>query len=386
MIQNNSATTRRNFFKTAGSAVAAATAAPLFLHATDKSGGKTPVVGVGAYKYECHHNWGEVPDHVEWGDTHGVTVDAEGLIYVKHRKRSPKRMDAIVVFDPQGKYVRSFGKEYHGAGHGIDLRKEGGEEFLYLSCIQMGIVVKTNLKGEQVWRIGRPTKPEHYKKKNARYSPTNLAFAPDGGIYVGDGYGSHFIHQYDRNNNLVRTFGGVGKGKGRLRTPHGIWLDDRPGRVGPGASGYWKKAVARYGKADGAPLQQSLTEPTLVVADRANARLQYFSLDGKHLGYVNEVSFPADIDIQDDVMLVPDLHARITLFDANNKVITHLGYDAEWTKKVLSGGKLTLRRDPKKFRPGRFVHPHDACFDARGNIIVAEWVPQGRVSFLRKVD
>ncbi|MCH8829621.1 MAG: peptidase, partial [Planctomycetes bacterium] len=199
-------------------------------------------------------------------------------------------------------------------------------------------------------------KPELYKKKATRYSPTKLAFAPDGGIYVGDGYGSHFIHQYDAKQNLVRIWGGAGNAQGKMRTPHGIWLDDRPGR-----------------------------KPSLVVADRANARLQYFTLEGKFLGLVKEVSFPADIDTQGEVMLVADLHARISLFDKNNKVITHLGYDPAWTKKVLANG-LKLRRDPKKYIAGKFVHPHDACFDKSGNIYVAEWVPQGRVSFLRKLD
>jgi hypothetical protein len=348
--------TRRSFLKTAGATTLATAASPLFLHATNKSGSKTPIVGSGEFTYECHHNWGELPSTVQWGDTHGVTIDSAGLIYIKHRSHSRKaRMDAIVVFDPKGKYVRSFGKAYHGAGHGIDLRKEGGEEFLYLSCIQMGIVVKTTVKGEEVWRIGRPSKPPLYKDRRKPYSPTNLAFAPDGGIYVGDGYGSNYIHQYDAKNNLVRTFGGPGTGKGQLRTPHGIWLDDRPGR-----------------------------KPSLIVADRANARMQYFTLEGQHISYIKDVSFPADIDLQGDVMLVPDLHARVTLFDKNNKVITHLGYEAAWTKQVLANG-LKLRNDPKKFRPGRFVHPHDACFDKAGNIFVTEWVPRGRVTFLRKV-
>jgi len=355
-MNHHASHSRRTFLKTAATTAAAATTGPLFLHATNKSGSKRPVVGEGEFTYECHHNWGELPDGIQWGDTHGVTVDSDGLIYIKHRNRSKRRMDCIVVFDPEGKYVRSFGKAYHGAGHGIDLRREGNEEFLYLSCIQMGIVVKTDLKGEEVWRIGRPEKPPLYKNRKARYSPTNLAFAPDGGIFVGDGYGSHFVHRYDGNNNLVHTFGGVGKAPGKLRTPHGIWLDDRPGR-----------------------------KPSLVVADRANARLQYFSLDGKHLGFVKDVSFPADIDIQGNVMLVPDLHARVTLFDKNNKVITHLGYDAEWTKQVLAD-RLALRRDPKKYRPGKFVHPHDACFDKQGNIFVTEWVPRGRVTFLKKVS
>ena len=164
-------------------------------------------------------------------------------------------MDAIVVFDPQGKFVRSFGKEFHRGGHGIDVRKEGNEEFLYLCDVQHGIVAKTTLKGEHVWVKWTPEEPGVYSDK-AKYSPTNVAFAPDGGFYIGDGYGSSYIHQYDKDANWVRTWGGFGDAPGKMKTPHGLWLDNRPGR-----------------------------EPSLVVADRANARLQYFTLDGKHLGY-----------------------------------------------------------------------------------------------------
>ena len=351
----NTAPSRRAFLKVAGSAVAVAPVAPMILHAADKAGTKLPIVGKGEFKYEVQHGWGELPDSVKWGDTHGVAIDAEGLIYIKHRFRPGAPMDAIVVFDPAGKCVRSFGKEYHGGGHGIDIRKEGGEEFLYLSDVKNREFSKTSLTGEVVWKFGYPQEPDVYKSKK-QFNPTNIAFAPDGGFYVADGYGSSYIHQYDKNAKWVRTWGGVGSEPGKMKTPHGLWLDDRAGR-----------------------------EPSLVVADRANARLQYFSLDGKHLGFVGEMSFPADIDIQGEILLVPDLHARITLLDKDNKVIDHLGYNAEWTKKVTAKG-FPVRQDPKLWEPGRFVHPHDACFDRDGNIFVAEWVPTGRVSKLRKVS
>ncbi len=74
--------------------------------------------------------------------------------------------------------------------------------------------------------------------------------------------------------------------------------------------------------------------------------------------------FPAGLDIppKANVLLCPDLHARVTLFDKDNKVITHLGYDADWTKAVLADG-MKLRNQPERFQAGRFVHPHDACFD-----------------------
>ena len=346
--------TRRTFLKTARVAALSVGTGPLILNASNKSGSKTPIIGKGEFRYEAHHGFGELPDTVEWGETHGVAVDEEGLIYVKHRKRGPK-MDSIVVFDPKGKCVRSFGKEFHTGGHGIDIRKDDGEEFLYVSDVTNAFFAKMTLKGEMVWRKGKPKESGVYKDK-MRFVPTNICFGPKGDFYVADGYGSHFIHQYDKDAKWIRTWGGFGSEPGKMKTPHAIWLDDRPGR-----------------------------KPSLVVADRANARLQYFTLDGKHIEFVDDASFPADIDIQGEVMLVSDLHARITLFDKNNKVITHLGYDEAWTKQVLAN-KFKMRGTPGDWQPGRFIHPHDACFDHAGNIYVAEWVLTGRGSFLRKVS
>jgi hypothetical protein len=50
------------------------------------------------------------------------------------------------------------------------------------------------------------------------------------------------------------------------------------------------------------------------------------------------------------------------------------------------GSKYTrLRTDESKWQPGKFIHPHDACFDKEGNIFVAEWVASGRVTKLRRV-
>ncbi len=111
--------------------------------------------------------------------------------------------------------------------------------------------------------------------------------------------------------------------------------------------------------------------------------MQYFTLDGKFISFVNDLLFPAHFDIRDDVLLVPDLHARVSLFDKDNKPIVHLGDDSEWRKKVLTGFKV--RRQPEEWLPGKFVHPHDACFDRDGNIFVVEWVEPGRVTLLRRV-
>ncbi len=344
---------RRRFLQTAAASAATLAAGPYFLNISAKAEQKNPVIGKGEHTYECHHDWGTLPKHLRWETTHGVTIDEAGFVYIKHQGHGGTPMDTIVVFDPAGNFVRSFGKDYYPGGHGIDVRKEGNEEFLYLSDIYHREVIKTTLKGEEVWKLSYPTEAHKYQRVK-QFSPTNVAFAPDGGFYVGDGYGSNYIHQYDKDVKWVRTWGGSGTENGKMRTPHGLWLDNRPGR-----------------------------EPSLVVADRANARLQYFTLDGKYLDTVKDVLFPAHFDIRGEVLLVPDLHARVSLFDKTNKPIVHLGDDAAWIEEVK---KMKIRMDPKLWQPGRFVHPHDACFDKQGNIFVVEWVDTGRVTLLRKMS
>jgi hypothetical protein len=356
---------RRDFLKQTSVAAVAASLTGPFVHASDKSGARKAIVGDGDHRYECHHNWGELPSSIHWVETHGTAIDKTGFVYIKHRaggakpKSPDQAQDTIVVFDPHGKFVRSFGKEYHGGGHGIDIREEDGREYLYLCCMfPVNLVVKTDLKGEVVWRKQAPAEPHVYDKPNSPFSPTNVAFAPDGGFYVGDGYGSHYIHQFDGDGKWVRTFGGYGTGPAKFKTPHGLWLDNRPGR-----------------------------DAQLVVADRANHRLQYVTLDGQPVIATEPdevVLFPAHFDIRGDVLLVPDLHARVSLFDRENKAIVHLGYDKAWKDQVIDGFKI--RTQPERWPEGKFIHPHDACFDKEGNIFVAEWVSTGRVSFLRHVS
>ena len=345
---------RRDFLKSSLGAAAAA-GAPAILRAEDKAGTKNAVIGAGEFTYECIHNWGELPPaHHYGGASHGIAVDSNGFVYITHHGGP----GSIFVFDPEGKFVRCQGF-YHtlngeGKGHGIDIRVEDGGEFLYLSPDwgDFGFT-KTTLEGDVVWAVDVPKDSGKYDAKKPRYRPTNVSFHPDGDVFLGDGYGSNLIHRYTADGRYVSTFGGTGKGQGEFRTPHGQWLDTRDGT------------------------------PKTVIADRANKRLQFISMDGKYLGEVTGLLFPADIDIQGDLMLVPDLHARVTLFNKDNSVIAHLGDDKAWRDRVLDGFKM--RGQPKNWQPGKFIHPHDACFDKDGNILIAEWVMTGRITKLVKV-
>ena len=343
-------TTRRTFVQAASTVVAGMLTPPI-AQSEDKSGGRRPVIGTGDHTFEVLHGWGELPGHLHWGDTHGIVFDAQGQVYITHQSAAADPMDAVVVFDPDGKYVRSFGNEFHGGGHGLEIRKEAGEEFLYLCDVRNRRVAKLSLRGEVAWMRTFPKESGVYQKAE-QYCPTNVAFAPDGGFYVGDGYGSSYIHQYDKDAHWIRTWGGAGSEPGKLRCPHGLCFDDRPGRT-----------------------------PSLVVADRANARLQYFTADGKHLGFVAGLPHPCHFSLRNEEMVVPDLHSRVTILGRDNQVLAHLGYDPAWTERVQKEG---LRNKPDQWQPGRFVHPHQARFDHEGNIFVVEWVPIGRVTKLRR--
>jgi hypothetical protein len=325
-------------------------AAPLILGATNKSGSKKPIVGEGEHTYEVTHNWGELPADIQYGNTHGVCEDSHGHIYIHHTVYSTsEKPDSMVVFDHKGKFVKSWGKDFKGGAHGLHIRKEGKQEFLYLCDTKRGLMVKTTLNGEEVFTLGYPKESEPYSKQ-IKYSPTNLAIAPNGDIYIGDGYGSSYINQYDSKGKYIRTFGGPGKEAGQLLCPHGIVTDTR------GA------------------------EPVLLVADRTNKRIQRFTLEGKHIDFLYGTNAPCYFDIyKNGDVVVPDLFARVTLMDKNNKIITELGDDS--SSEYMKTRKLT--RD--HFTPGKFVCPHGACFDHSGNIYVVEWVEVGRVSRLRKV-
>ena len=351
---------RRRFLT--ASTVAAVTSPQLLLANKNP---KQIVIGEGDHRYEVQHGWARLPDNYTWQTTHNVAVDAEGLLYVIHEGReNQKDHPSIFVFDRKGKFIRAFGAQFQGGGHGIEVRTEGSEQFLYVCAYQqVKSFAKLTLKGETVWEKYAPMDSGVYRKDEDKirvkrwgrdaFMPTNFAFLDDGGFLLTDGYGSWYVHRYDNEGNWVSKFGGPGDGEGKFNLPHGIWIDRRPGR-----------------------------KERIVVCDRAHHTLQYFNMDGKYLETLRGYGLPANCDTYKNLMLIPELHARVTLLNERNEVVVRLGGDVERVTKTVKG----VRNDPRKWIDGKFVHPHDACFDHDGNILVAEWVATGRVTRLRRLS
>jgi len=301
-------------------------------------------LGSGAHTYELVPDWGRLPPGVRFGYTHGVVVDAQDNVYVHNQSR-----DAVVVFDRDGQFLRSFGEEFADGAHGLFLSTEAGGEFLYLANPAQHLVAKASLGGEVLWRLGAPDLPAVYPTADP-YRPTDVCVAPNGDFYVGDGYGQSWVHQYNRDAEYVRSWGGKGAEPGRLDCPHGLWVDTR------GAS------------------------PRLLVADRGNHRLQAFSLDGVHQGFIHsDLRLPCCMYQSGTELYVPDLHGRVTILGADDRPVCQLGDDpGVWERPGWPNVPAPQRV------PGKFVSPHAACVDSHGDIYVVEWIQDGRLTKLRR--
>ncbi|MHC4994660.1 MAG: NHL repeat-containing protein [Planctomycetota bacterium] len=338
-------------------AALASFAATAFVGVPRARAGKTLYIGRGQHTYEVQHDWGETPRGFVYGITHGVAVDKQDNVYIAHTAHPDSDLrDCVLVFDPDGAPLRSWGAEYAGGVHGFDIFDEGEEEVVYLTDLTRGLF-KLTLDGEVLWHVARPG---FHDGKDLKYRPTNVGVAPDGTVYFADGYGSYYIHVFDHHGRELGTFGGPGDHQpGRTFHPHGIFIDTRR------------------------------DEPLVVVCENyygegvvAHGQLQRFDLEGNFHSYVEmkDLRQPRHGDIHRGTLLIPDFFGRITLLDHNDRLITHLG-DSFTTNDHLTA----LQRGPRQNYPaGKFVRPHDGAFTSRGDIIITEFLPTGRVTRLNQ--
>lgn len=294
-------------------------------------------------QYTWVRDWGRLADGKELGSTHGcLVVDPDGNILA-----NTDTEHAVIAFAPDGRVLAAFGKEFHGGLHGMCLRVEDGEVVLYLAHTRRHEVVKTTRQGKVLWTLGWPESSGIYEQE-AQFKPTAVAVGPDGRIFVADGYGRSWVHLYDAERRYVRSFGGPGNGPGRMNTPHGLWLDTR-------------------GK-----------EPLLLVCDRENQRLQWYTMDGDYVRAMDKhLRRPCNVaPLPDGGLVVADLTGRITLLDAADRLVCHLGENPDEQLRAQHGVPRA------KWKDGEFLAPHGICVDAHGAIYVQDWNHFGRISKL----
>ena len=177
-------------------------------------------MGSGAMTFDTVPGWGLRPDGSSAiGPTHGaVVVDKAGNIYTSADR-------GVYVFSPDGKVIHSFlDSDYHRL-HDMEIREEDGEEFIYGARNANAEGIKFNVKtGEIVLRLKFPDESGLNLKK---ISPTAITVAPNGDIFLSDGYGSNTIFKYDSSGKYLSHFGKRGDGLQEFHTAHGMTLDTR---------------------------------------------------------------------------------------------------------------------------------------------------------------
>lgn len=299
--------------------------------------------------YRWIEDWVTIPESPlakERGRTHGVAVSRTGNILIFHQADP-----ALLIYDTAGKLLERWGN-YPGA-HSMTLVEEDGVESLWLTDQVARSVTKTTLTGEVLQELGIP---EHPLYADQAYIPTWVAvnetrFGGNGDIWVADGYGASLLHRFDRQGRLIQTLDGE-SGAGRFRCPHGIHLDRRG------------------------------DSPELYVTDRANQRVQVYDLNGRFVRSFGEgfLTSPCAFATFGDRLILPELKARLTVLDAEDRLLKLIGRHDE----VCEGEKWPNNRELVK--AGNFNSPHDAAADEAGNLYVVEWITGGRVTKLERLE
>ena len=277
-----------------------------------------------------------MPDGHVLGPCHGgAVIDKAGQIYVT--TDTPR---GIVVFSPQGKFVRAFGPTRL---HGLELREENGVEYIYGARPSDHEVIKLKLDGTQEWSIPQPAEADIYKDGKT-YNPCAVTVAPDGSIFVADGYGSNYVLKFDKDRKFVKAFGGPGAEEGKFNACHGIALDTRQGK------------------------------PLLFVCNRNNNRVEYWDLDGNFVKVIQkDLRMPAAVHIRGDYALIPELQGRATVLNKDGSIAAQVGDNPNEKQRANFG------LPKEEWKDGISNSPHGGSIDADGNLIVAEWTQFGRV-------
>ncbi|CAN5123666.1 peptidylglycine monooxygenase-like protein [soil metagenome] len=299
------------------------------------------ILGQNTKRYKLNTNWSKLqPSKNPVKDCHEMVQDQKGRIILLTNETK----NNVIIYDKSGKLIKTWGHEYPGA-HGLTLFNENGEDVLFICDNNLHKVYKTTIDGKVLMTLSYPEETGEYEKEE-EYIPTETTIAPNGDIYVADGYGKDFIMQYDAKGNLIRHFGGRGDDDKYLLNAHGICIDAR---------------VA--------------TNPVLIVTSRRQNAFKRYTLDGE---YIDTIPLPGAWVcrpvIKGDYLYTAVLQTDsqqneksgfVLILDKNYKVISSLAgnlpsYNGDIPEEMHQTNKV-------------FQYPHDVCIDDEENMYVAQW-------------
>jgi hypothetical protein len=303
-------------------------------------------MGCGLMTFDTVPGWGLGADGKSViGPCHGsVVVDKEGNIYTSAHA-------GVFCFSADSKLARSFLGDKYSDIHDMKIRDEGDAEFIYGARNNNAEGTKFNSRtGEIVLTLPFP---EASGLKKEKFNPTAMTVAPNGDIFLADGYASDRIFKFDKTGKYLLHFGSKGNGLKEFNTAHGMTLDTR------------------------------YDPPRLLICDRNHqpkGRLLHYTLDGEFLDeVVTGLGMPTSAVVQGDYVSVPDLHGRLVILDKSNTIVAVLGNNPD----PAMGRNYNVPQD--RWIEGVFSGTHGSSWDREGNLYVQDWNVSGRIMKLVRV-
>lgn len=309
-------------------------------------------MAIAAIEFQVVEEWEKTPEGISHKDVSAVGVDSKDRVYLATR-----HPDVVLVYERDGTFITSWGGDAFKNTHGITI---GPDDSVFVVDNRDHVVRKFTPDGELVMTLGTPgvgtdtgyarggTPEIHHNETVARSAGpfnecTNMAIGPNGDLYVADGYGNARVHRFSPDGELKQSWGEPGTGPSQFHIPHGIWVD---------------------------------AEGKVIVADRENDRLQFFSPDGDYLYEWNDVQRPTAVTTDREGLIYvaelwrpvergqgsfvhgypeSDLPGRVTVFNPTGTVVARWG--ASTTDRCAAGN---------------FIAPHGICVDSHGDLYVSE--------------
>jgi sugar lactone lactonase YvrE len=310
-----------------------------------------------ANPYNTVEGWANLPDGRVWGATSAVYPANDGKnIWIAERCGTNlcvgSDVDPVMLFDPNGKVIKSFGSGLITWPHGIYVDADDNvwiADAVGYAPVPEGVghtIMKFSPDGELLMRLGKEGVAgdgiDEFNK------PSDMLVAPDGSIFVADGHdagGNNRIMKFDKNGKFLKQWGSVGGDHGQFRDPHALAMDSQ-GR--------------------------------LFVGDRANSRIQIFDQEGEHLATWTQFGRPSGLYIDDNDILYSA--------DSESNARRNQG----WKRGIRIGSAkdgfvLAFIADPEPDQDNSGTSAAEGvAVDANGNIYGAEVGPRAIKKYVRK--
>lgn len=311
------------------------------------------LTGNGEWTYRVVPGWGHLPAGTVFGGTHGgIATDNAGRVYI-----STQSATGVLVFSPEGAFLKTILNHYPEV-HSLVHAEENGEEVFY-ATVQKGtpqenwLFLKFRLDdGPDAQIIQKITAPAEAGFKTANeWRLTAAVPAPDGSIFIANGYGDSRLFRFDSKGNYLASYSGKGTEEGLMNCSHGLAVDTR------------------------------YEQPLLLVCDRENRRLCHFDFDGRFVRTVTQhLRRPCQVSFYGEYAVISELEGRVTILDKDNAPVAFLGDNRD--KKQWANYTV----EPARVAPAIFSAAHGCFIDKTANIYISDWNSTGRITKLERVS